>query len=72
MRSADESRSTSPFRKKLRTKKERDRTSSRKQKEDYVLDSSSDGGHSVDEDSVPKIMEIKQQLVFKVGDWIKS
>lgn len=72
VRSAEESRSTSPFRKKLRTKKERDRTSSRKQKEDYVLDSSSDGGHSVDEDSVPKITEIKQQLVFKVGDRIKS
>ena len=72
VQSAEEGRSMSPFRKKLRTKKERDRASARKQKEGFVLDSSSDGGNSVDGDGVPKITEIKQQLVFKVGDRIKS
>jgi hypothetical protein len=69
---ADDSRSLSPFRKKLRTKKERDRTSLRKQKEGYVLDSSSDGGNSADGESVPRLTDIKQQLVFKVGDRIHT
>ncbi|XP_062614514.1 zinc finger protein 106-like [Saccostrea cucullata] len=61
----EEARCLSPSKKKLRTKKERDRTSVRKQKEGYVLDSSSDGGNSQDGESVPKLNNIKQQLVFK-------
>ncbi|XP_061172519.1 zinc finger protein 106-like [Saccostrea echinata] len=61
----EEARCLSPFKKKLRTKKERDRISVRKQKEGYVLDSSSDGGNSQDGESAPKLTDIKQQLVFK-------
>jgi hypothetical protein len=45
----EERRSSSPFRKRLKTKKERDRTSIRKQKEGCILESSSDYNSAEDD-----------------------
>lgn len=56
----------SPSRKRLKTKKERDRKSVRKQKEEYIIDSSSDANSGDEEEDLPKLIDIKQKLKFKV------
>ena len=52
---------TSPTRKKLKSKKERDRKSRRKQKEEFILESSSDT-NSVEEESLPSL---KSQMILR-------
>lgn len=59
----EDRRSSSPFRKRLKTKKERDRTSIRKQKEGCILESSSDYNSAEDDIGSKSVQKSKVSIV---------